>query len=539
MSNKKYFSYIRVSTQRQAQKGVSLIEQRAAIERYSQAKNLEIIKHFEEHESASKPGRRIFLEMVRAIRQGKADGLVCHALDRSVRHLQDWVDIGNLIDNGVDVHYANDGLDLTSRGGRLAAEFKAVVAADYSRNLSEEVKKGFYGRLKQGFYPMPAPIGYLDAGGGQTKQIDPIKAPLIQKLFELYHGGENGIVPLVDKMFELGLRNKSGKKVTDNGISTILHNPFYMGLIRIEKTGQMFAGNHQPLISKTMFDQVQTVLAGKNIKKTRKHFFVFSRHIKCSKCGNMFIPERQKIYVYYRCHTRDCTTGAINEAVISKAVLNTFESLRMNEAEYEFFRDAALLESKSFESQSRDRERQINLQLAQIKQRFSKLADAYADGVFDKQIYNQKNAELLLEEKTLQEKLAKLDPSGDRASQKLAAFLELATSAYLSYKIGKLDERRDLIKIMTSNFSAEGKTISIKLENPFQLIATRPVFKGGRPQRGTTRTFLPLIKKLVKYFSTLDTSKDDDLFCKYLTSKKPPKRSGLFPTHSLAESRSH
>jgi len=35
----------------------------------------------------------------------------------------------------------------------------ASVAADYSRNLREEAKKGIYGRLKQGLWPGPAPLG--------------------------------------------------------------------------------------------------------------------------------------------------------------------------------------------------------------------------------------------------------------------------------------------------------------------------------------------------------------------------------------------
>jgi hypothetical protein len=44
-----------------------------------------------------------------------------------------------------------------------------VVAADFIRNLREETKKGFYGRLKQGLFPPPAPLGYPGCGGGKPK----------------------------------------------------------------------------------------------------------------------------------------------------------------------------------------------------------------------------------------------------------------------------------------------------------------------------------------------------------------------------------
>ena len=54
------------------------------------------------------------------------------------------------------MYFAGDGLDLTSRSGRLAADIQAVVAADYVRNLREETKCGILRRLEQGLYPMRA-----------------------------------------------------------------------------------------------------------------------------------------------------------------------------------------------------------------------------------------------------------------------------------------------------------------------------------------------------------------------------------------------
>lgn len=186
MSGKGYFSYVRVSTQRQGDLGTSLAEQQAAIERYAQRFNLRIIRQYEERETAAKLGRPVFLDMLKALRTQKADGLVIHKIDRSARNLKDWADLGSLIDAGIEVHFANESLDLTSRGGRLSADIQAVVAADYIRNLREETKKGIYGRLRQGLYPFPARVGYLDKGKGNPKRPDPIQAPLVRRAFELY-----------------------------------------------------------------------------------------------------------------------------------------------------------------------------------------------------------------------------------------------------------------------------------------------------------------------------------------------------------------
>jgi DNA invertase Pin-like site-specific DNA recombinase len=105
--------------------------------------------------------------MLKGLRTGKAQGVVIHKIDRSARNLRDWSDLGELIDQGIEVHFANESLDLQTRGGRLSADIQAVVASDYIRNLREETKKGIRGRLRQGIYPFGAPVGYLNNGGGK------------------------------------------------------------------------------------------------------------------------------------------------------------------------------------------------------------------------------------------------------------------------------------------------------------------------------------------------------------------------------------
>jgi hypothetical protein len=58
-----------------------------------------------------------------------------------------------------------------------------------------------------------------------------------------------------------------------------------MGLIRIRKTGQIFEGKHEPLISKRLFDDVQDVIAGRLNKRPTLHEFLFRKIVKCKLCG--------------------------------------------------------------------------------------------------------------------------------------------------------------------------------------------------------------------------------------------------------------
>ena len=146
-------------------------------------------------------------------------------IDRSARNLKDWANLLDLSDLGVEPHFAHESLDLNSRGGRLSADIQAVVAADFIRNLREETRKGFYGRLKQGLYPLGAPIGYLDCGGGKAKIIDPIQGPLVNDAFALYATGEFNFKELQAELYKRGLRSRTGKRISDNALSIMLNNP--------------------------------------------------------------------------------------------------------------------------------------------------------------------------------------------------------------------------------------------------------------------------------------------------------------------------
>jgi site-specific DNA recombinase len=249
---KKCFAYIRVSTPKQG-KGVSLQEQKEAIIRFAERNGFEIIQWFEERETAAKRGRPVFNKMLNLLKTGDANAIIIHKIDRSARNLRDWADLGELIDQGFNVYFANESLDLHSRGGRLSADIQAVVAADYIRNLKEETRKGFEGRLRQGLYPWPAPIGYLDHGKGQLKARDPVKAPLVLSTFEAYATGKYTLNRLVEFVAQLGLTNRYGGKVDRNALSVMLNNPFYMGIIRVGGGNETFPGKHEAIVPPSIF----------------------------------------------------------------------------------------------------------------------------------------------------------------------------------------------------------------------------------------------------------------------------------------------
>jgi len=496
-----YIGYIRVSTVKQGETGVSLQAQREAIEAYAKRHDLSIKDWFEETETAAKTGRPIFTQMIRLLKAGKAEGVIMHKIDRSARNLRDWASLGDLIDQGVGVHFANESVDLQSRGGRLSADIQAVVAADYIRNLKEEAKKGFYGRLKQGILPLAAPLGYRDMGGGKPKEPHPVMAPLVRKAFELYATGTYNLERLENEMFLLGLRNRKGGKVTIKRFSYMLNNPFYIGLIRLKGTGEVFQGAHQPLISKSMFDRVKAVLRGKVNARTQRHDFLFRRLIKCKHCFYSLVGEPHKGHIYYRCQTKSCQTTCFREETIEGKMLELLSKLEFSEDERLYLQSRIPQLQSQWKAERETQTTAIELNLRNLQDRLNRLTDAYIDRLIEREVFEGRKAGLLMEEKALQEKHEQLTSETQSGLHGLLEFLELAGSAYSRYRDGFSEEKRDLVKILTLNLTADGKNIEIAMKSPLQDIANRFAETKCAPQRRIPRTWDQLLAHVMEQYA--------------------------------------
>lgn len=495
-----YFGYIRVSTARQGERGVSLPEQRSAIERYATRNDLSITQWFEERETAAKKGRPIWNAMLKELRKGTAHGVVIHKIDRSARNLKDWSDLGDFIDQGIDVHFVNESLDLQSRGGRLSADIQAVVAADYIRNLREEAKKGIYGRLKQGFYPLRAPIGYQDQGTGKAKTIDPVKGPLVKKAFELYGSGQWSIPTLMDELYRRGLRNNAGGRVTRNGLHTILRNPFYTGVMRIMASGETYIGNHEALISKSLFDRVQNILHGRVGTRVNVHDFLFRRFVKCEQCGRSLIGERQKGIAYYRCHTTTCPKTSVRENDIAGTVDEAFKALALSPAEKTYLKER-IAELKATWIKDRETYAQaLKMRTDQVIDRLNRLTDAYLDQAIEKEIFDERKAALIMERRMLEDQMRDYEANRRSVPDELQKFVELAGDAHLLYQMADTAKKRRLLRIVMSNCTVRRKTLDFTYAMPFREVAAREKDDDGRASEEIGRTLSALLDRLTQVF---------------------------------------
>ncbi|KWV93881.1 recombinase family protein [Erythrobacter sp. AP23] len=455
---KNYFAYIRVSTVKQGE-GVSLEAQKEAITAFAARHNLTITNWFEEKETAAKQGRPIFNQMIKALRKREADGLIVHKLDRLTRNLTEYARIGELIDEGMIVHTAIDSLDVQSRGGRLTAEIQAVIAADYVRNLREETIKGLNGRLKQGFYPFRAPIGYIDNGKGQYKTFDPVRAPLVRHAFELYASGNFSLRVLLAEMQRLGLQSRNGKTLTLTGLDTMLANPFYCGVIHIKRTGKTFQGGHEKLISPALFKRVQEIKSNRCRPKVTKHNHLYRGLFRCAFCNGAMVPELQRGHCYYRCRTPQCLTKCVREDGLSGAL---FKCLQPFELSDEQIRRAGEIVGKWAASEpDQDGQKASQLELVKLVERKDRLTDALLDRLIEKPEYERRMRRLALEEAQLRDSMAnKVTPA--KKAERFRRMCERLKSLQTSRELANRMEERQLLEIATANRLIEGQKVMLE-----------------------------------------------------------------------------
>jgi DNA invertase Pin-like site-specific DNA recombinase len=465
------FAYIRVSTTRQGTLGVSLAEQRDRIEQFCTRENLTVICWFEEQETAAKRGRPVWNDMVKRIRRGEADGIVIHKIDRSARNLKDWADLGELIDAGVVVRFVNENLDLGTRGGRLTADIQAVVAADFIRNSREEVKKGLYGRLKQGIYPFAAPVGYRDCGKGKPKTLDPVRAPLVKAGFDLYATGTYTLDTLREELARRGLTNRNGTPLSRDGIWLMLTNPFYIGIMRLKKSGETFPGLHEPLVAAHVFEKVDAVLNGRSFTRVHKHDYLFRRRFTCKTCGHALTASTQKGFVYYRCHTKNCEVTCVREELIEIAVLDAFRKVSFPVELRAAIHAALKQQSEGFATAQENTRKSVRASLERVDGRLARLTDAYVDGTLERDLFLDRKAELLATRARLRDQLAEAEADPTRHLRHVEEKLQLAENAEIQYELRSPSERRRLLEKLTCNRTVSGKNVDVPLLPPFDRLA--------------------------------------------------------------------
>ena len=295
----RYILYCRKSTDTEDKQVMSLDSQENEMRAFAEQYGLTISHILIESQSAKAEGRPVFASLLSMIQAGEADGIICWKLDRLARNMADAGRVIDLLQRGVIKQIrTHDAVHLPTDNVLMLA-VQLGMANQYIRDLSENVKRGNKTKLEQGGWPNKAPFGYRNDLATKQLVLDPPRSTAVARVFELYTTGRYAMNDIKRTLYVEGFRSESGTPIVKSTIERIIKNPFYMGVMLSNE--KYYNGNHEPIISKSEYEQAQQVLAGTTRPKTQTLLFPLRGIIQCAFCGCQYTASLKKGHEYYYC----------------------------------------------------------------------------------------------------------------------------------------------------------------------------------------------------------------------------------------------
>jgi hypothetical protein len=164
--------------------------------------------------------------------------------------------------------------------------------------------------------------------------------------------------------------------------------------------------------------------------------------------------------------------------------------------EKQYFRQRLTKLRENWAAEKEDGTRNLNLKLGQIKERLNRLTDAYLDKDVDKATFEERKRSLLLDQKAVEENLLALKNS--TGPDRIEKFLEHAEMPRLSHESGFPDEKRQMLKIFTSNRQVDGKNVNLEPSLAFEAVGSRFKNTGCDPRQDIPRIWDALLETSLK-----------------------------------------
>ena len=311
-----------------------------------------------------------FRRMMADAQAGTVDCIICKDLSRFARN---YIDSGRYLEKvfpsmGVRFIAINDSFDsfgAASQSDSLIIPFKNLINDAYCKDISMKIRSQLDIKRKMGdFIGAFCTYGYKkDPDNKSRLLVDEDAARVVEMIFRLrlqgmsntriadHLNGMGVLSPMAYKMSK-GLNYRSGFRVNDQilwnaeNVRRVLTNPVYVGTLtqhtrgtpnyKVKKEIQydesdwiVILRNHDPIISQTDFDTVQSLL-GRDVRvaPSEEEAYLFSGFVYCGDCGHTMVRKTVtrcgKDYVYLVCSThkarKGCSYHGFSEKKLEKIV---------------------------------------------------------------------------------------------------------------------------------------------------------------------------------------------------------------------------
>lgn len=203
----KAIGYIRVSTQGQADEGVSLDAQRAKIEAWCSLNDAELVAVFEDAVSGKSMKGRDGLEAALKA-TGKGMALVSYSISRLARSTRDMLHIGEMLEKkGADLVSLTEKIDTTTAAGRMVFKMLAVLAEFEREQIGERTKMALAQKKATGKPYCGAPFGF-DAIEGRLVEVKR-EAKIVGEILRQREAGSS-LADIANHLNAQGIEGKRG-----------------------------------------------------------------------------------------------------------------------------------------------------------------------------------------------------------------------------------------------------------------------------------------------------------------------------------------
>ena len=468
--------YARVSTEKQAQKELSIPAQIEAMRSFAKSQNFKIVgEYIDEGKSGRSIDRPQLKKLLERCKKDSIDVVLVHKIDRLARNLVDHATIKAILkQRGIRLISVVEKFE-DSVAGQLVENIMASIAEFYSANLGEEVKKGLREKLRRGDFPGRPPFGYKtvrDENNRSKVEIDSDKSVFVKMAFEMYAEGKYSLKSISQKLFSLGVQTRSGRPLSAQRIADMLTNPFYIG--RMVWNGEEYRGNHQPTIPRELFYRVQEILRirGKLEEKSSKHKFLLRGIAYCKTCGRKLTAERHPRGDYYRCirphDAEKCSERYIPVKLLEGQLEALYEKLQPPIKALKAVK--MLLETKNEERLNKAKKKVGRLKklISQTEAKAINLADQLVAGNITPETYKKMSERYAKTIRTAQEELSFLERSITDGLDFLDKCIAISSCLFKLHSVFNLDQKRTLARaVFKGIFCQRRQIVGVEFNPPF------------------------------------------------------------------------
>lgn len=279
--------YLRVSSEQQAERQLSIPAQREALQRYAADNGWHITEEYiDEAKSAKTDDRDDFQRMIADARQTKPpfQAILVHKFDRFSRSRADHVIYKALLKKqGIFVLSATERTEPETPHGMLLEGMLEVISEFYNMNLTFETLKGMRENAAQGFHcGGRAPFGYrlVRTGSKVNYELGPDEeVKIIKQIFGMAADSLGG-KRIARTLNEQGI--PTGRKWTPSTVLSILGNHAYLGYRTWNKKSEVNGhknpstewivskDSHPAIVTEQLWNSAQSMLSARRTSASSK-----------------------------------------------------------------------------------------------------------------------------------------------------------------------------------------------------------------------------------------------------------------------------